>query len=109
VVCRAALKERPRVGGRGFKVDGVRHLKAPVSPSPLIPLFTPPLTLVQKIALTAVVNQAHNPNERPLLHGPTAKPPFGLRLTLSDRFYTPTLIRPDNGRREKAHVFQNYV
>src|SRR5262249_19320782 len=27
------------------------------------------------------------------LHGPTAKPPFGSRLILSDRFYTPTLIR----------------
>jgi len=27
-----------------------------------------------------------------------AKPPFGVRLTLSDRFYTPTLIRPDNER-----------
>jgi hypothetical protein len=34
----------------------------------------------------------------PLLRGPTAKPPFGSRLTLSDRFYTPTLIRPDNER-----------
>jgi hypothetical protein len=29
---------------------------------------------------------------------PTAKRPFGLRLTLSDRFYTPTLIRRDNDR-----------
>jgi len=37
---------------------------------------------------------------------PTAEPPVGWRLTLSDRFYTPTLIRPDNERREKAHVFQ---
>jgi hypothetical protein len=36
VVCRAALKERPRVGG-GAKVDRVRHLKPPVSPSPPIP------------------------------------------------------------------------
>ena len=25
-----------------------------------------------------------------------AKPPFGVPFTLSDRFYTPTLIRPDN-------------
>jgi hypothetical protein len=32
-----------------------------------------------------------------------------VRLTVSDRFYTPTLIRQDNERREKAHVFQNYV
>jgi hypothetical protein len=32
------------------------------------------------------------------MRGPTAKPPFGLRLTLSDRFFTPTLIRPDNER-----------
>jgi hypothetical protein len=48
----------------------------------------------------------YNSDERPLLRGPTAKPPFGSRLTLSDRFYTPTLIRPDNERREKAHVFQ---
>src|SRR6516164_9923829 len=46
--------------GRGLKVDRVRHLKAPVSPSPPIPLFTPPLTLVQKIALTAVVDSADN-------------------------------------------------
>src|SRR6516164_3165888 len=67
--------------GRGFKVDRVRHLKAPVSPSPPIPLFTPPLTLVQKIALTAIVDQAYNLNERPLLHGPTARPPFGSRFT----------------------------
>ena len=29
---------------------------------------------------------------------PTAKPSFGSRLTLSDRFYTPTLTRPDNER-----------
>ena len=29
---------------------------------------------------------------------PAAKPPFGSGLTLSDRFYTPTLIRPDNER-----------
>src|SRR5262249_1597499 len=55
-------------------------------------------SVVQKIALTAIVDQAHNSNERPLLRGPTAKPPFGSRLTLSDRFYTPTLIRPDNER-----------
>jgi hypothetical protein len=33
-------------------------------------------------------------------------PPWSLRLTLSDRFYTPTLIRPDNERWEKAHVVQ---
>ena len=52
----------------------------------------------QKTALTAIVDQAYNSNERPLLRGPTAKPPFGSRLTLSDRFYTPTLIRPDNER-----------
>jgi hypothetical protein len=32
------------------------------------------------------------------LRGPTAKLPFGSGLTLSDRFYTPTLIRPDNER-----------
>src|SRR5262249_39786468 len=51
-------------------------------------------SVVQKIALTAIVDQAYNSNERPLLRGPTAKPPFGSRLTLSDRFYTPTLIRP---------------
>jgi hypothetical protein len=49
-------------------------------------------TVVQNIALTAIVDQAHNSNERPLLRGPTAKPPFGSRLTLSDRFFTPTLI-----------------
>src|SRR5262249_61429048 len=49
-------------------------------------------SVVQKIALTAIVDQAHNSNERPLLRGPTAKPPFGSRLTLSDRFFTPTLI-----------------
>ena len=30
-------KKGPASGGRGFKVDGVRHLKAPVSPSPPIP------------------------------------------------------------------------
>jgi hypothetical protein len=30
--------------------------------------------------------------------GPTAKLPFGWGLTLSDRLYTPTLIRADNGR-----------
>src|SRR5262249_21593858 len=29
---------------------------------------------------------------------PRPEPPFGSRLTLSDRFYTPTLIRPDNKR-----------
>jgi hypothetical protein len=43
-------------------------------------------SVVQKTALTAIVDQAHNSNERPLLRGPTAKPPFGSRLTLSDRF-----------------------
>jgi len=36
--------------------------------------------------------------ERPLLREPTAKQPFGSRLTLSDGFYTPTLIRPYNER-----------
>jgi hypothetical protein len=42
--------------------------------------------LVQKIVLTAIVDQAHNSNKRPLLRGPTDKPPFG-GLTLSDRFH----------------------
>src|SRR5262249_60163303 len=36
-LCRAARKERAPRRGRGFQVDGVRHLKAPVSPSPPIP------------------------------------------------------------------------
>ena len=49
-------------------------------------------------ALAIVVDQAHNAIYRPLLRAPTAKLPFGWRLTLSDRFYTPTLIRPDNER-----------
>jgi hypothetical protein len=31
---------------------------------------------------------------------------LGRGETLSDRFYTPTLSRPDNERQEKAHVFQ---
>jgi len=35
------------------------------------------------------------------VRGPAAKLPFGSQLTLSDRFYTPTLIRPDN---ELGHV-----
>jgi len=55
-------------------------------------------TVVQKIALTALVDQAHNSNKRLLLHGPTAKPPFGSGLTLSDRFYTPTLYAPDGAK-----------
>jgi hypothetical protein len=44
------------------------------------------------------VDQPHNSNKRLLLRGPNRQPPFGSRLTLSDRFYTPTLIRPDNER-----------
>src|SRR6266478_10233017 len=36
--------------------------------------------LVQKIVLTAIVDQAHNSNKRPLLRGPTDKPPFGWGL-----------------------------
>jgi hypothetical protein len=51
---------------------------------------------VQKNSLAAIVDQTHNSNKRPHLRGPTAKPTFGALLTLSDRFYTPTLIRPDN-------------
>src|SRR5262249_49366448 len=36
-------------------------------------IFTPALTPVQKTHLGII------PNERPLLHGPTARPPFGCR------------------------------
>jgi len=36
-------------------------------------IFTPALTAVQKTHLGII------PNERPLLHGPTARPPFGCR------------------------------
>jgi hypothetical protein len=35
--------------------------------------------LFKKFALTTIVDQAYNSNERPLPHGPTAKPPFGSR------------------------------
>ena len=56
-------------------------------------------TVVQKIALTAMVDQAHNSKrEATLARTLRAKPSSGLGLTLSDRFYTPTLIRPDNER-----------
>ena len=42
------------------------------------------------------VDQADNNSfsERPLQRRPTARPPFGCALSLSVRFYTPTLIRP---------------
>jgi hypothetical protein len=60
-------------------------------------------TVVQKIALTAIVDQAHNfKREATPARTRAAKPPFG--DTLSDRFYTPTLIRPDNdGDRVMSH------
>ena len=60
-----------------------------------------PASVVQKIALAFIVDQAHNNTFSRVeatparTHGQTA-----VRLTLSDRFYTPTLIRPDN---EDAH------
>jgi hypothetical protein len=48
---------------------------------------------------SAIGEQAHNFElERPLLRQPTAKPPFGLRLTLVGSLCTPTLIRSDNER-----------
>ena len=43
------------------------------------------MTLSKKLHLTAILGEAHNSNKRPLLRGPTDKPPFG-SLTLSDRF-----------------------
>ena len=68
------------------------------------------VTVVQKIALAFIVVQAHNNTSRghpcTRTHGETAG---WVTLTLSDRFCTPTLIRPDNERWEKARVFQNYV
>src|SRR5262249_35718302 len=75
---------------------------------PLSPRRSRRASVVQKNALTAIVDQAHNSNKRPRLRGPTAKLPFGSRLTLSDRFYTPTLIRPDN-EREDGTCLTNWV
>ena len=49
--------------------------------------YGPFTSVVQKTALTAIVDQAYNLNERPLLRRPTAEPPFGIAIILlSDCF-----------------------
>jgi len=53
---------------------------------------------IQKIALTAIVDQAHNFKREATPARTHGRAAIGSRLTLSDRFYTPTLIRPDNER-----------
>jgi hypothetical protein len=49
-----------------------------------------------------IVDQAHNNTFSQLLHGPTARAAVSVPLPLSDRLYTPTLIRPDNELWEKG-------
>src|SRR5262249_61732499 len=54
-------------------------------------------SVVQKIALAAIVDQADNSTQKPLLRGPTARSRVA---NLSDRFYTPTPIRPVTSGRD---------
>jgi hypothetical protein len=57
--------------------------------------------LVQKIALTAIVDQAHNSNKRPLLRGPTDKLPFG-SLT-----FVGALSRRRSSARKNEHTLRS--
>jgi hypothetical protein len=67
--------------------------------------FYATLTVVQKIALTAIIDQAHNSNQRPLLRGPAAKPPFGSGLTRSDPFTRRrSSARITSGRDDSCHT-----
>src|SRR5215470_4575461 len=81
-----------RIGLRPNRANRLGPLFENVPPRSASPRLDRPLAAA--IArLRCLVDQAHNSNS--LLREPTAKPPSGVRLIPSDRFYTPTLIRPD--------------
>jgi len=70
-----------------------------VLPASVAQKLISPLSSIRRIVMPSVKLEATAART----HGEAA---VWVPLPLSDRFYTPTLIRQDNERGEKAHVFE---